>query len=402
MDFPLQVLLEAWAVLLDSAAYVVFGIVVAGLLKVFLSPASVARHLGKGRIVPVLKAAALGVPMPLCSCGVMPAAVSIKKQGANNGATTAFLISTPESGVDSIAITYALLDPIMTMARPLVACVTAVTAGIVENLFAPSGEDAPQAPDLSCPVDGCCDGNDCDEAEHAAHHSLGEKLRYGLRYAFTDLWGDLAIWFFLGITLSGLITTLVPEELLSSCLGGGIQAMLIMLVMGIPLYICATASTPIAAALILKGASPGAALVFLLAGPATNVASLTVLLGVLGRRATAVYLASIAVFAVASGLALDWVYAWSGVSARAVAGQAAELVPFWAQVATALLLVSVSVKPVSAALASRLGMAGGSARRRSAQPDPRAASTRETAVGASERGLPQQSCACGETSSGST
>ncbi len=347
MTLILDMLLSAWDLLCDSSVYILFGIVVAGLLRAFLNPATVARHLGKGRFVSVIKAALIGIPIPLCSCGVVPAAASLKRQGANRGATAAFLISTPESGVDSVAITYALLDPVMTAARPIAAFVTAAAAGLAENLL-PSGKESspPAAPDLSCPVDGCCDGMDCDPAVHANHHTFGEKAKAGMDFAFKDLWPDLASWFMVGILLAGAIQVLVPQDLLGRYVGGGAPAMLIMLAAGVPLYICATASTPIAAALILKGVSPGAALVFLLAGPATNMASLSMLLGVLGKRGTAVYLASIAMVSVLLGLSLDAVYSAAGISAQAAAGRATELVPLWAKVSGGLALLVLSAGPV--------------------------------------------------------
>jgi uncharacterized protein len=346
MNILVEILTESWRLLQESSIYVLFGIFVAGLMRVFVRPEAVSRHLGRGKVRSVLKAAALGVPIPLCSCGVLPAAVSLKRQGANNGATTAFLISTPESGVDSIALTYALLDPVMTVARPVAAFTTAAVAGIAENMIGPDKEAKAIQPDLRCTVDNCCDGVDCLPEVHKGHHTFFEKLKAGLGYALFELWEDIAPWFLLGLLLAGVITTLIPSDLLSKHLGGGLPAMLIMLAVGIPLYICATASTPIAAALILKGVSPGAALVFLLAGPATNVTSLTVLLGLLGKRATAIYLASIAVVSVACGLALDQVYAFLGISAQAVAGQAAEIIPFWVQVAGALALLVMSAKRV--------------------------------------------------------
>jgi uncharacterized membrane protein YraQ (UPF0718 family) len=276
----------------------------------------------------------------------LPAAVSLRKQGASNGATTAFLISTPESGVDSISITYALLDPIMTIARPVAAFITAAVAGITENFLDADNAKTKIVPDLSCPVDGCCDGQSCTPEEHRRHHTFSEKLAAGIRFALGDLWGDLAGWFMVGLVLAGLITVLVPADLLSKYLGTGLPAMLLMLVIGIPMYICATASTPIAAALILKGVSPGAALVFLLAGPATNLASLTVLTGVLGKRAAGIYLASIAVCAVVFGLAVDQVYAWLGVSAQAMAGRASQILPQWSGLMGAIVILGMSLKPI--------------------------------------------------------
>ena len=289
---------------------------------------------------------------------MLPAAVSLRKQGASNGATTAFLISTPESGVDSISITYALLDPIMTVARPMVAFVTAAAAGITENLFGSNNQTTRITPDLSCPVDGCCDGQNCSPEDHRRHHSFWEKLSAGMGFAIGDLWQDLAAWFLIGLVLAGLITVLIPPDMFAKYLGAGLPAMLIMLAVGIPLYICATASTPIAAALILKGVSPGAALVFLLAGPATNMASLTVLTGVLGKRATAIYLASIAICAVVFGLIVDQVYVSFGISAQAMVGQASEFVPEWAGLMGAILILGMSLKPIWSSIKARFKSAG--------------------------------------------
>jgi len=352
MAFLIEILSASWDLLLDAAPYLLLGILFGGLLKVFLSPTYVARHLGRGRYGSVFKAALFGIPLPLCSCGVLPAAAALKKQGANNGATTAFLISTPESGVDSISITYALLDPIMTVARPLAAFITAMVAGITENTMNPPKPQLIMA-EPGCAVDSCCSGENCPPDEHAAHHTLSEKIVTGLRYAFGELWGDLAGWFFIGLLLAGIVTALVPDQLITGYLGGGLVSMLLMLAFGIPLYICATASTPIAAALILKGVSPGAALVFLLVGPATNMASLSVLVGLLGKRATTVYLISIAAVAVICGLLLDGIYATLDVSAMAIVGEAGEIIPYTFQLSAALLVIALSLKPLSAGIRSR-------------------------------------------------
>ena len=349
---------ESWQLLLDAAPYILFGILMGGLLKVFLSPSQVARHLGQGRFSSVFKAALFGIPLPLCSCGVLPAAAALKKQGANNGATAAFLISTPESGIDSIAVSYALLDPIMTVARPLAAFLTALAAGMTENLLRPPKPRLAVA-DFSGVVAGCCGGTDCLPEEQAARPSLGRKLLTGMRYALGELWGELAGWFFLGLLLAGIISALVPDTLISGYLSGGLSSMLLLLVFGIPLYICATASTPIAAALILKGVSPGAALVFLLAGPATNMATLTVLANLLGKRTTMVYLTAIAVGAILCGLAVDEVYAMLGIQAVAVVGQAAEIMPYPVQLGATLLLLALSIKPMSAMVRGWFKKGGG-------------------------------------------
>ncbi|NOX25276.1 MAG: SO_0444 family Cu/Zn efflux transporter [Deltaproteobacteria bacterium] len=344
--FAWSALTASWAMLLDASFYILFGIAVGGLLKMFLSTNFIVRHLGRGRYSSVLKAALLGIPLPLCSCGVLPAAAAIKRQGANNGATTAFLISTPESGVDSISITYALLDPIMTVARPLAAFLSAMTAGVIENFFNPPAAGPEIQASRACPVDNCCDGNDCPDADHKNHHSFLAKVAAGIRYAVNDLWGDLAGWFFVGILLAGIISALLPNDVISAYLGGGLSSMLLMLVIGIPLYICATASTPIAAAFILKGMSPGTALVFLLAGPATNITSLSVLIGILGKRAAGIYLASISLVSVICGLALDMFYLKMGIKASAVAGQAADIIPWPLKLAAAVFLLAISIKPL--------------------------------------------------------
>jgi len=242
----------------------------------------------------------------------------------------------------------------MTVMRPFVAFVTAAIAGISENLFNPEASNNKITPDLTCPVDGCCDGVNCSPEVHKNHHTFSEKFRAGLRFAVLDLWGDLAAWFFVGLLLAGLITVLIPDDVFSKYLGTGLPAMLLMLAVATPLYICATASTPIAAALILKGVSPGAALVFLIAGPATNIASLIVLTGVLGKRATAIYLTTIAVSAIFFGLVIDQIYAGFGLSAQAMVGQASEIIPMWVGLAGSLIIMSISAKPVYQAIKVRL------------------------------------------------
>lgn len=277
---------------------------------------------------------------------MLPAAASLRKQGANKGATTAFLIATPESGVDSIAITYALLDPIMTIMRPIAAFITAISAGFLENIIEKPKQSELAQTSLACPVDNCCDGIDCDPEEHKSHHSIFEKTIAGLKYGVGDVWADIALWFFAGLLIAGTITALVPNDMMAKYLGGGASSMLIMLVVGVPLYICATASTPVAAALILKGVSPGAALVFLLAGPGTNITSLSTMYGILGRKATFRYLAVLAVFALLFGLLVDEMYVLSGIKATAVLGEASEILPYGVKLVASIVLLLISVKPV--------------------------------------------------------
>ena len=346
----------AWILLEESSLYILLGLAIGGLLKVFLSSDYVAKHLGRGAVRSVFKAALLGIPLPLCSCGVLPAAAELRKQGANKGATAAFLIATPESGVDSISVSWALLDPLMTVARPVAAFFSAMTAGIIENLWTSKEETRDNAGVMITPIplaQPTCTETAC-ECHHPPEPLSGwRRILEGMRYAASDIWGDLALWFFLGVGLAACITVLVPTGWITTHLGGGLQSMLLMLLVGIPLYICATASTPIAAALILKGVSPGTALVFLLAGPATNIAALTVLVKILGKRGVAVYLLSIAVISVLCGLALDALYFSLGISAMATIGEVAETIPHGVMLAATGLLLVLTVPVLRRWLASK-------------------------------------------------
>lgn len=275
------------------------------------------------------------------------------KQGANKGATTAFLISTPESGVDSIAITYALIDPIMTVVRPVAALVSAMAAGLAENLLFWKDRGEIRR-DLRCVVDDCCDGVGCPDDVHANHHSFTEKIVAGVRFGYREVWGDIAVWFFIGLFIAALITVVVPDDLMARLLGGGLSSMLVMLMVGVPLYICASASTPVAAALIMKGVSPGAALVFLLVGPATNVTSLSVLLNLLGKKSTVLYLLILSVSAVMFGLGTDALYQMLSISPKAIIGEAAEVVPQGVKLVSAVVLLALSVGPLAAFLRKKL------------------------------------------------
>ena len=278
---------------------------------------------------------------------MLPAAASLKKQGANKGATTAFLIATPESGVDSMAITYALLDPIMTVIRPVAAFITAISAGFLENIIEKPQQEELAPSTLACPVDNCCDGIDCDPKEHRRHHTFLEKTVAGLKFGVGEVWGDIALWFFAGLIIAGTITAIIPDDMMAKYLGGGVHSMLIMLVVGVPIYICATASTPVAAALILKGVSPGAALVFLLAGPGTNITSLSTMYGILGRKATFRYLVVLSVFALLFGLLVDQIYLISGVIPTAVLGEASNVIPHSLKLLATVILLLISIKPVA-------------------------------------------------------
>lgn len=298
---------ESWHVLVKSAPFIVMGLFVAGVLKAVIPDGFVDRHLGGKGFVSVVKAALMGVPLPVCSCGVIPIAMGLCKQGAGKGATTAFLISTPETGVDSISITYALLDPLMTLVRPVAAFFTALTAGSLVNVLPDGGG----VPDIN---NGCGCRTGCEEGAGSAcgcqsvPPTFLRKVKQGIGFSFTELLGDIGPMFLLGVGIAGVIGYSIPGGFIERHLGAGIVPMLIMLVAGIPLYVCATASTPIVAALALKGLSPGAALVFMLVGPATNVTTITVVSRLMGKRVAVVYVGTIAVVSLLLGICINTLY----------------------------------------------------------------------------------------------
>lgn len=341
--------LECWDVLREAAPFVLFGFFVAGLLKALLPETWLSRHLGGRGPLSVLKAALLGVPLPLCSCGVIPAAIALRRQGAGPGATTAFMISTPETGVDSLAVTWAMIDPLMTVLRPVSAFLTATAAGLAANTLPErmlrAGVPAPAA--QGCRCGGGCAASAGPAGAPAAHRSpLGVRLRSGLGEAFGEMLADVGGWLLLGILIAGAISVYLPEDFLIHGLGGEFSSMLAMLLVGIPMYVCASSSTPIAAALLLKGLSPGAALVFLLSGPATNATTITVMARSFGPALTCVYVASIAACSLAFGLLANRLYAALGFDIHAVLGAVDALLPAWFEAGSALLLLALILRAV--------------------------------------------------------
>jgi uncharacterized protein len=296
-----RVVVASWLVLGQMAPYLLFGFLVAGILSVCFSPQWIERHLGRRGFGPVVKASLLGVPLPLCSCGVIPVAASIRRHGASRAATTSFLLSTPQTGVDSIAITYALLGPIFALFRPIAALITGLIGGGLVQLF---GEQDPE----EVSADG--HGHACNEPCCAGKESRNFVWR-SLYYGFVTLPRDIGVALLLGVVVAGAITAIVPAgDELKPYLGGGIGSILIMMAIGVPIYVCAAASIPIAAGLIHLGASPGAALAFLISGPATNAATITTTWKLMGRRSALLYLLTVAVSAVGCALLLDWIFSF--------------------------------------------------------------------------------------------
>ena len=272
------------ALFIEAAPWLILGLFVAGMMKAFVPSQLMAKHLGKPGLMSTVKAALFGAPLPLCSCGVIPAAVGLRRSGASKAATTSFLISTPETGVDSISISYAMLGPFMAIIRPIAAITSAITAGILvgKDEVKKVTQSAETATESSC----------CASKAQAPEQALPEKIKAGLRFTFIDLIKDIALWLIIGLSFAALIKTYVPNEFLAQW-GDGFMAFVVMAVIGVPMYICATASTPIAAGLLFSGVSPGATLVFMLVGPATNIATMGLVKTELGNRALLAYLSSV-------------------------------------------------------------------------------------------------------------
>ena len=286
-----KLLTSTWTVAAQMAPYLLLGFLMAGLLSVFISPAFVEAHLGRRSLWQVVKAALLGVPLPLCSCGVLPVGASLRRHGAGKGATLSFLAATPQTGLDSVMATQALLGPVFVIFRIATAFVSGILGGFLVEATdrgQPAAEETQTA--ASC---GCCKA-----------HPRGRLYRM-LHYGLVDLAREIGRAVFVGILISGVLTALVPKDYLAGLLGPGILSMLVMMVVGIPLYACSAGSVPIAFALIQMGVSPGAALVFLVTAPATNAASITTVWSVLGRRSALIYLFAIGASALAAGFLMD-------------------------------------------------------------------------------------------------
>ncbi|GGA72439.1 hypothetical protein GCM10011369_12770 [Neiella marina] len=364
---------------LEAAPYLLFGLIIAGLIKAWLPESWVKRQLSGSGSKPVVKAALLGAPMPLCSCSVIPVALGIRRSGASKGSTVSFLVSTPETGVDSISLTYAMMGPFMAIVRPIAAIATALTAGLWVNASERSSstscqdsKSAGQASTSCCSkpekvepqttsccssktpqdtADSCCAPkpksppvSSCCETKSNAKASQGADVIAGVQFAFGKLYQDIVWWLLAGLIVAAAVQTFVPTEWLASW-GSGWVAKFVMLVIGIPMYICASASTPIAAGLMLAGVSPGTVLVFLLAGPATNMSTIAVLRNELGLSIMIKYIVSVMAMALLSGVALDLLLEQQQVLI-ADGHQHTDWIPLWLSASTLAILVAAAIKPI--------------------------------------------------------
>ena len=292
METLIHILSEAWNITAVMAPYLLLGFFVAGVLGAFVPVSFIENHLGKRGLWQIVKASLLGVPIPLCSCSVIPVAASLRKHGATRGATISFLTSTPQTGVDSIAATWGLLGPVFAIFRMAVAFVTGVICGAAVEAFTPQSEEGSTV----CDDDAC---PSCNPAPKA--HRWTQVFAYGFGVLPRDIGKALLI----GILVSGLLGALVPADFFTRWLSSEWLSMLAVMGLGIPLYVCSTGSIPIALAMIGMGLSPGAALVFLITGPATNAATIATVLKTMGRQVVFIYLTTLAGCSLTAGWLLN-------------------------------------------------------------------------------------------------
>jgi uncharacterized membrane protein YraQ (UPF0718 family) len=331
-----------WNLIIESAPWLLVGYLLAGIIKQVIPSSWVEKQLAPPGFSSILKGAVIGAPLPLCSCGVIPAALAIRKAGASKGATSSFMVATPETGVDSISFSYAVLGPIFAVVRPIGALISAIVAGVLVSAF--DRED----PVIEENSQSC--GNCCTDSQQGASQkeSLGQRFLNAVRYGYGRMIQDTAKWLVIGLVAATFITALVPQSFFLQW-GDGLLAMLIMVIVGLPMYICATASTPVAASLLFAGISPGAALVFMLTGPATNIATMGVIKEQLGLRSLVAYLIGVIGTAIACGLILNELYQVLNWSLQLEITEHGQSYPLWRQLAAIFLtslVASVWLQPM--------------------------------------------------------
>lgn len=290
MEFIKGIAAVIFAIFNAMSPYLLLGFLFAGILHVLVPQQLFSKYLAKNNWVSVLYATLFGIPLPLCSCGVIPTAMALHKEGASKGAVISFLIATPQTGIDSIIATYSLLGLPFAIIRPVVALCTALFAGFITNLF--TSQDHPPLP--AQPT-----------ANKQENPSFAQKIKEMFRYGYVEMMEDIGKMLLLGLVIAGLITYFVPDNFFLLFGNNTILTMFLVLLVAVPMYVCATGSIPIAIALMMKGMSPGTALVLLMAGPAANIASMLVIGKVLGKKTFALYLTTLVLGAITSGLIID-------------------------------------------------------------------------------------------------
>lgn len=294
--------------LAEMAPYLLFGFLVAGVLYAFVPGKFYRNHLSRPGAWAVIKAALIGVPLPLCSCGVLPTAVSLRRNGASRGASASFLIATPQTGIDSIAATYSLLGLAFAIIRPVAALLTAFIGGMLVN-----------REDRACEVD--CD-TEVDTIDAPTSDNLAGKIKAALRYGFVDMIQNIGKWLIIGLVIAAAITVFIPDGFFTFFAEYPLLSMIAVVIVAVPMYVCSTGSIPIALSLMLKGLSPGAAFVLLMAGPAANFASIIIVGKSLGKKAAAIYLGTIIIGAIVIGMCIDYLMPRDWFTMPMVAGHA--------------------------------------------------------------------------------
>jgi len=348
----------------EASPWLLLGLVIAGLMKAWVPSKVLSKHLGHGKLA-IIKAALIGAPLPLCSCGVIPVATELRRSGASASATSSFLVATPETGVDSVSVSYALLGPVFAIYRPVAAIMSAIITGLLvatlpEDKITKKHSKQSSATKSCCgeskverePIEepskaSFCSSKKVPEAkiQEKTQNSFKTKTKQGVYYASTKLIDDIIIWLFIGLIFASLVRTFIPEEFLLSY-GSGLTAMLLMIVISIPMYICATASTPIAAGFIMAGLSPGTALVFMMAGPATNISTLGVIRNELGSAVLIRYLLGVALCAIGFALLLDFSVNFFDINVNDQMKHSHELLPQWFGLSCAALIAFLAIKPL--------------------------------------------------------
>ncbi|WP_371377556.1 SO_0444 family Cu/Zn efflux transporter [Thalassotalea aquiviva] len=385
----------------EASPWLILGLIIAGLMKTWVPTQILTQHLGKGKRA-IVKAAFIGAPLPLCSCGVIPVASQLRRSGASPSATSAFLVATPETGVDSVSVSYALLGPVMAIYRPFAAIMSAIITGFLvlardhnSNEKSPSLSSQPRSSSACCSSDktpvakpvktSCCSTSEepkqsatschpqtapalqsitqatpsisatstvtlarnssCCSAAKVKPLSWVDKTLLGFKYAFTQLLDDIVVWLFIGLVFATTIRTFLATDFLLQY-GSGLVAMLVMICLSIPMYICATASTPIAAGFIMAGISPGTALVFMMAGPATNISTLGVIKKEMGSSVLTRYLLGVALSAIGFGLLLDAGLNYFNINISEQMSHSHELLPAWFALTCTLILIFFAIKPL--------------------------------------------------------
>ncbi len=296
MNILLDILKEVWVLTNEMSPYLLLGFLLAGIMHEFLPSTLYTNHLGKNNFRSVFLSALFGVPLPLCSCGVIPTAMGLRREGASKGATVSFLIATPQTGVDSIIATYSLMGLPFAIIRPIAAFLTAILGGTLVNKVEASSP---------LPLWGSAPKQNNQEGKNKTLPQRG-SLEGAFSYAFVEMMEDIGKWLVIGLVIAGIITAAVPDSWFTAFQGNTLYSILFVLLFSIPMYLCATGSIPIALALMMKGLTPGAALVLLMAGPASNVASILIINKVLGRKTLAIYLFSIITGAIVFALGIDY------------------------------------------------------------------------------------------------